>query len=363
MKNTDISIFAAPFGFGPLGKAIAIAQAFNKQKISVKILTDSVGMKIVNACGLECEFYEYKKTLNLSNLNTKVAISSLDISTPIIKSGIPLVLYDSLFWLRGVWEHVPKYNEDLYIAQKFFFDAPTEIFNAVKDHFYFVDAVLPISIFEYDNNLKSKKIVLYPGGLKSPHLPIEYQEEYFFWISNAILQTLSNLKINFKNFITIVPPQLIDLETANYLRKNNVNVVSAVSNLSKYISQAKAFIIAPGIETMLESLALGKLPLYLPAYIAPHIPQLVAFRNANIGIELCPTFNDEVFKTKSTKDMSSISKEMLNFNSKNLYVQKYQTEIINNLTKFLINPVKINDRFPLGYNGAEQIVEIIKPLI
>ena len=86
--QTDVTLFAAPFGFGPLGKAMALAHKFEDRGYTVKVLTDEVGMKIVKASGLHGNTYAYKQTMDLADLNTDLAISCMDISTPIIKSGV-----------------------------------------------------------------------------------------------------------------------------------------------------------------------------------------------------------------------------------------------------------------------------------
>lgn len=363
-KRTDVTIFAAPFGFGPLGKAMAIAHAFIDRGISVKVLTDEIGQKIVRASGLLAGEYKYRETLDLAVLNTKVAISSLDISTPIVKSGVPLVLYDSLFWLRGTWEHLPAYNEDIYLAQKFFTDAPKEAMDSVKDHFHFVDAVLPASSVRQDAMPLGDRVVLYPGGLKSPHLPLQYQEHYLAWVTEAIENAMRNVGIDITKLTAIIPPQLVYSATSKKIREMGASVESAVDDLGKIILSAKAFIIAPGIETMLEACAMGRTPLYLPAYIAPHIPQLMALRQAGVGKELSPSFNDEVMKFDvKGENMGKMSKGMLDYNSEKLYQERYQKEIEVILSEFLKNPRENLDRYPLGKDGAYHVVDLVTPLL
>jgi len=366
MKNyteeiTDITLFAAPFGFGPLGKAMAIAHAFKNHGYTTKILTDDIGLQIVKASGLEGDTYEYKKPLDLASLNTRIAISCMDISTPVIKSGVPLVLYDSLLWLRGEWEHLPKYNEDLYIAQRFFCEIPKAALNNVKDHLYLVDAVLPESSLHKTHNESEEKIVLYPGGLKSPHLGLVYQEDYLEWVLEAIIPALRLNDIQLSNFIVIMPPQLKNAPITKTLEKIGVDVKSEQKDLGEIIASAKAFIIAPGIETMLEACAHGKVPLYLPPYISPHIPQIIELRLAGIGMELCPSFNDGLFSlNEDDKNMGKISKTMLKYNQEKLYDDVYKQEIIRNLDKFIKLNINNTNRYPLGRYGANQIVNILE---
>lgn len=361
---TDVTLFAAPFGFGPLGKAMALAHSFENRGFAVKVLTDEVGLKIVKASGLEGDTYAYKQAMNLADLNTSLAISCMDISTPIIKSGIPLVLFDSLLWLRGAWEHLPSYNEDIYIAQRFFTEPPEAAIEKIKDRLHIVDAVLPESSATPHDLEEGGRVVLYPGGLKSPHLAIEYQEQYLSWVVEAIFPALHRNNIDFGDFTIILPPQLLDTQLAIALKNKGIEIKSKQKDLGTIISSAKAFIIAPGIETMLEGTAQGKVPLYLPAYIAPHIPQLVGLRKAGIGIELCPSFNDKFMTFEANgENMGVLSKDMLHYNQKELYQAKYQQEFTNVLDKFLRRPRSAQNPYPLGKNGADQVVNILEPVL
>ena len=365
-EKTDVTIFVAPFGFGPLGKAMAIAQAFERENISCKILTDDIGLKIVESVGLKGDVYKYKDELDLGKINTKIAISSMDISTPIIKSNVPLVLFDSLFWLRGTWEKLPNYCEDLYLAQRFFADPQDTAIKAVKSKLVVVDAVLSESfVIDKVNGSESRnRIVLYPGGLKSPHTPLVEQERYLLWVVKAIEKAMKEEGLSTGELSVILPPQLKNSDVHNYLIAAGSEVLSTVKDMSKITNKAKAFVIAPGIETMLEGCAMGNVPLYLPAYIAPHIPQLAALSDAGVGIELCPSFRkDSVKITGDGRDMGLISKDMLNYNSENLYQDRYQNEIVANLVNYLRHPVKMTDRYPLGCQGAEQVVENIVPFL
>ena len=123
MKSTDVTIIAAPFGFGPTGKSLAIARKLIKRGYSVKILGDKNTLKLTNDAGILAYEYKYRTEINLADLRSKVVISYLDISTKIINpSNTPLVFADSLFWLRGWFEREYNYPAILTLSQKFFKD-------------------------------------------------------------------------------------------------------------------------------------------------------------------------------------------------------------------------------------------------
>ncbi len=106
MKSTDVTLIAAPFGFGPTGKSLAVSRELIRRGYSVKILGDENTIKLVNDAGILAYQYEYRTELNLADLRSKVVVSYLDISTKIInESNIPLVFADSLFLSRGRLEN------------------------------------------------------------------------------------------------------------------------------------------------------------------------------------------------------------------------------------------------------------------
>ncbi len=356
--RTDVTILAAPFGFGPLGKALAIAHEFENRGMTVKIMGDVSAMKISKASGIYSENYEYRKLLNLKDLNTKIVLSCMDVSTPIIKSGIPLILVDSLFWLRGRWERFPKHNADLILAQKFFTSAPQEVIDSVSGRLHFVDAVLPSSVVSSGPNNAGKLVILYPGGMRSPYLGIDYQEKYLAWGVEVVLKAMKESNLSTKNFVTIVPPQLIDSPTVRAIQDAGGRVESIVADMGRLLRDAYCLILAPGIEIMLEACALGKMPNYIPAFNGSHIPQLMAYRKASVGNEICPSYADALREYESkTDNLSGLSKEIERQNFELLLKPKYKLESVKNLVTALSKREQVEDRFPLGKYGAQQVVD------
>ncbi len=114
---------------------------------------------------------------------------------------------------------------------------------------------------------------------------------------------------------------------------------------------------APGIEIMLEACAMGLSPHYLPAFNGSHIPQLMAYRQANVGKELCPSYADELRKFElNTDNLSKLSIDIAKQNSKRLFTSRYKAEAIMNLTNALQQRSQPIEKYPLGTHGASQVV-------
>jgi hypothetical protein len=63
------------------------------------------------------------------------------------------------------------------------------------------------------------------------------------------------------------------------------------------------------------------------------------------------------------ENMGKLSKDMLDYNSEKLYQERYQKEIEDTLTDFLKNPRQNLERYPLGNDGANQVVDTIVELL
>lgn len=357
-RPTEATLLAAPFGFGPLGKAMAIAHEFEDRGMSVKILGDEAAQKIATASGLSAEYYEYRQPLNSKDLNTDIVLSCLDISTPIDKSDTPLILVDSLFWLRGLWERFPEHNADRILAQRFFLDAPSEVYNAVSDRLYTVDAILPTSAIDPETNDGGELVVLYPGGMRSPYLGLEYQEKYLSWGVKVVSEAMQEADIDPANLVTITPPQLLGSTAVRAVHSFGGRIESSVTDLGHLLRDARCLVLAPGIEIMLESCAMGKVPHYIPAFNGSHIPQLMAYRQAGVGKEICPSYADALRDCEAnTNHLSGLSKEIEQRNFNLLLKPRYKQEAIANIVGVLMVRERLENRYPLGKYGAAQVVD------
>ena len=363
MKSTDVTIIAAPFGFGPTGKSLAIARELIKRGYSVKILGDKNTLRLTNDAGILAYEYKYRTEINLADLRSKVVVSYLDISTKITNpSSTPLVFADSLFWLRGWFEKEYNYPAILTLSQKFFKDPLPEEINRTKE-FHEVSAILSPG-FLADLPKKQKKLIFYPGGVRSPYLGDAYGRAYYDWCLAVIVESAKRAGWEYDDFIFILPPQLNKDDILAELDSLGIKYLINCTNTAEYFLPATHAFISPGIETTLESLASGINPLFTPAFNGSHIPQLIADRMSNVGIELSETFNrgSKQFEA-GTNHLSGLSMKVEEYTMKALKNAQIFDEAVNTMSKYLIDDHEIKNRFPLGKDGASEIANYLEEFL
>ncbi len=363
MKSTDVTIIVAPFDFGPTGKSLVIARELMKRGYSVKILGDKNTLKLTNDAGVLAYEYKYRTEINLADLRSKVVVSYLDISTKIINlSNTPLVFADSLFWLRGWFEREYNYLAILTLSQKFFKDPLPEEINRTKE-FHEVSAILSPG-FLADLPKKHKKLVFYPGGLRSPYLGDIYGRAYYDWCFAVILESAKRAGWKYNDFVFILPPQLNKEDILTELNSLGIKYLINCTNTAEYFLSATHTFISPGVETTLESLASGINPLFTPAFNGSHIPQLIADRMSNIGIELSETFNRgaEQFEV-GTDHLSGLSMKVEEYTMEALKNAQIFNEAVNTMSKYLIDDHEVKNRFPLGKDGASEIANYLEKFL
>ncbi len=360
MEYSDVTLLVAPFGFGSLGKGLAMAEEFIRQGYSVKILCDPVAQKVVKPSGIPVANYEYREELELKNLNTKAVISSGDIGTPIIKGDTPFIVVDSLFWLRGKWERLPSSEADIYIAQRFFLNAPKAAEDAIGERLKYVDAILPHWATS-GQVVTGDKVVVYPGGMRSPVLTQDYQEAYLSWVESVVSNSVALAGLEKRNIVAVIPPQMLNSRAVSRLREYGTVVEAGVNALGNLLKEARCLVVAPGIETMLEATALGLKPHYLPAYNGSHIPQLIAYRKAGVGDEICPSYSRELEELEKDTDwLNKLTMDVSQKNLESLSDPKYVDEATINLRDILAHNEAKAPRYPLGRNGSSQLVDLVR---
>ena len=179
-------------------------------------------------------------------------------------------------------------------------------------------------------------------------------------VSEAIHSAHSKMS----DLIIIAPPQLQTPAITDRITSLGSKIKFGVGDLGYFLRNSQCFITAPGIEATLESYASGKLPHYLPAFNGSHIPQLIAYRKEGIGRELCPSYANELRQIERTTDsLSTLSMAVEKSNIEKLTKLPYSREGIKNLVTALENAQEVQNRYPLGKDGAIQCVDIALSLL
>lgn len=364
LRAADAIFLAAPFGFGPLSKALNLAAVLQGDGWRVAILADAGGAAIARGLGYKATSYAYRELLDLTSCDARVVVSCLDISTPLRRSDIPLVIVDTLHWMRGTWEREYTGPADLYIAQRFNGKAippSDEVGPAIT-----VDAILGkefVSHIPVDS--PEEAAVIYPGGLGSPYLSDAYRHLYVEWIMTGFIDAARTAKFDVTSSILVLPDVEISTPSMRLFARQGGTIVSDFAKLPDLLRRAGHAVIAPGIEISLESAAVGRLPLFLPAFNGSHVAQVPTLIELEFGAAAVPTHVDEIeSRCKPEQNLRATTASVQAFNSQHLSVPRYREEFHNSLVAELsTKPKQLRPRYPLGWDGAGQAITLIRGLL
>lgn len=351
--GVDVALVAAPYGFGPLSKALAVADELATRGCKVAVLCHESGHALFSDRPYTAATYRWREPLNLDDLGVPLVISSGDVSTPFRRSTTRLVVLDSLLWLRGMWERPPPTDADLYVAQKFFLDPPPETAAMLGSRLRFVDAILPAWTQHVPTPVNGEReIVIYPGGLFSPVLTSEHVAAYLGWLTAVLRQ----VEVPQDDVVVRVPAAYLESAASAALRSVARLRAPTPDGAERLLHNAAQVLVAPGIESALEAGALGFTPLFLPPLIGTHLVQLIGFRRAGFGIELTPTYTTGLADLEaSTDQLNVLSKHVADRALTMLATLKHLDEAAEHLASFIAaEPGPRAPTFPLGRRGAEQ---------
>lgn len=84
----------------------------------------------------------------------------------------------------------------------------------------------------------------------------------------------------------------------------------------------------------------------------------MAYRQAGVGSEICPSYADALREFEATTDhLSGLSKEIEERNFDLLLQPEYKAEGVANLVGALTVRETVANRYPLGKHGAAQVVD------
>lgn len=244
----NIVIFSNPFGYGPTGKAIAIAEAFRTKNVANIIFAGSSFVREIVPGGIECLSVNERDDHEISEVlkkieNPYVVSSQNRFSVRGAKVlGLPTAFLDGLAWF---WKEIPA---DHLVADEIFWMRYPHIQNKIPSgtkNIHLVGAVIDSK--EKDPN--ASQTLIHLGGCKNPF--VETLPKMYLDILAEALSALNpseNIKI------------VGGAEAVGYLRKLGVpfKVVSLKhDDFIHELSNTLHFITTAGQTATLEAFALG----------------------------------------------------------------------------------------------------------
>lgn len=249
MKKT-IVLISNPFGFGPTGKAVAVAEEFLRRGykdivfLGTKFTLDIVGNNFTKIV-LDERNQELLENA-ISKIENPFVISSQNRFAIYVANRlkIPSAFIDGLSWF---WGDIPP---DHLLADHVFWMNYPNIQSKIPSGVYNKIHITP-AIIDYSKVKKNKSgVLIHLGGCKNPLIDI-FPYDYLDLISDAINSNNTYLKVKIAG----------GTEVLDYLKKkiSNKNVTFLSNNHSEFIehlSTSKHFITTAGQTATLEAFSM-----------------------------------------------------------------------------------------------------------
>jgi|SRR5919199_979994 hypothetical protein len=374
-----ILLYAAPFSYGPTGKALSLASHL-KNLYQVELAGNNSSYELMRLDkDIAIINYEFKSSEALANktilkYDLIISCSDLNLASRAKELGVKSIMLDSLFW----WKF-PSYDEilstDAYAIQDFIgvreaiSSLPQEYPNLHK-----VGAVLKKDIERLkDQHERENHILINYGGLESPYVKVLRDSRYPF-ILTELLSYLFKEHSGFKFTVTgnSKAMSILEREYSNY--KNVKFRTLQHDDFIVYLAKSKLILTSPGIETFYESISLATPSVLLPPNNSTQHLQLLALINSGIESPVCHyNYYCEEYKYETNCDEANQIKVVLKnldciYESKDLR-NSYLTNLSALINTRLSPNLDIYERKKqeyiknIGCNGGQAIVKVVKDLI
>ncbi len=251
MKKT-IVIFSNPFGFGPTGKAIAIAEAFLKDGYKDVVFAASEFIQEIIPEAVRCININERSQEDIENLlkgivNPIVVSSQNRFAVYAAKAlGVPSAFLDGLSWF---WDEIPA---DHMMADVIFWMNYPNIEKKLpqnRNNIYIVPAILNI----HSDSKKGGGILMHIGGCKNPL--VETFPRYYL---NILAGALAALPDGMKITLTGGSDAIKYLKTKFDISNDRIKLVAFKhQDFINVLSRSDYFITTAGQTATLEAFALG----------------------------------------------------------------------------------------------------------
>lgn len=281
MTSDCIAFVAAPYGFGPSSKAIAIsshlprsikrvffgdgppldlARASREFSICIKLDFNTPADEVA-------EVMSRYRTLVFVNSTRFLAAASLTVAS--------VVFVDTLAWIRRSWPS-PLPTLSAYFAQRFFDHAFAADLESASS-FHATGAIVPKTFAEpQDESIASRKSpIVHCGGLFSPAMRPGADMAFVTHLCRALNETGLPVRV-------ILPKHLHPQFAANTAASMSLIDCSPV-DVRRHIEGSLFALTTSGIEFTYESALLGVPTLFLPPFNATQLLQLDYHRRAFDG--------------------------------------------------------------------------------
>lgn len=374
-----ILIYAAPFSYGPTGKALSLASHLRNlyqvelagHNTSYELMKLDPGISLIN---YEFRAFEELSNQTLLNYDLIISCSELNLALKANQLGVKSIVLDSLFWwIQPTPEQI--LSTDAYVVQDFI--GVQQAISALPKNcptIHKVGAVLRKDINRSKNfdNCENHILVNY-GGIESPYIKVSRDSRYPF-VMTGLLAALFNKYSDFK-FTVTGNSQAMTILAKEYSDYRNVEFKTMQhDDFVACIAKSKLILTSPGIETFYESIFLATPSVLLLPNNSTQYWQLLALINSGIESPVChynyygkmvaherdANEENEIRAVLNNLDYLCESEELLKSYLTNLYFL-IDSRLSNN--QDIYEQSKQDYIKTIGGNGGEAIVDIVKNLI
>jgi hypothetical protein len=276
-----VAFVAAPYGFGPSSKAVAISS-----HLPDSIERDFFGagppldlarasLEFANCTRLDFGAPAEEVAEVLAQYRVVVFVNTTRFLAAASRNDNSLMFVDTLAWIRGSWP-CPLPPESAYFAQRFFdygFSADLE----GADSFYATSAIVPKTLTtpKDPTAIPSKSPIVHCGGLYSPAMRPGADAAFVTHLCTA----LNEIRLPVR---AILPKHLHSRFAA--LAISDVSLIDCSPvDVGEHIEGSLFALTTSGIEFTYESVLLGVPTLFLPPFNATQLLQLDYHRRAHDG--------------------------------------------------------------------------------
>ncbi|MEI6553141.1 MAG: hypothetical protein WCO09_01085 [bacterium] len=252
MKKT-IVILSNPFGYGPTGKAIAIAKEFIRSGYTNIVFagnsfTREIVPSSIGSIGVDERSEESIKDL-LKTIQNPVVISSQNrfAIKAAISLKIPCAFLDGLSWF---WKEIPA---DHFIADEIFWMNYPGIEEKITKSPHLINIVPTIVDVESTNPIRDQ-ILIHLGGCKNPLVDV-FPKNYLDILTTSLLKVSDQWKIKVTG-----GAEAMDYLNSIFLldKKNKVDALSLNHDeFVRELDRSQHFVTTAGQTATLEAFALG----------------------------------------------------------------------------------------------------------
>jgi hypothetical protein len=317
MKN--IILTAENFAFGPIGKLLTVAEKIDQRDYSLTFIGYGTAYQLAkvssikNAIEINTDSDEFPLLARQLFENADLVISCMDRASVRLAQSLskPTIWLDTLFWM---WDEIPDniLEVDIYIKQNSLNDAENlRRYGKRIKNLSSVGPIVDMDPLQY-RSFRNQAVVSYGGMEGYGWFEVGKDSNYPYTMTELLIR-----KVDFSSFdrVLFTGNERIIQDLDERYRSNSLVFRTLPHSLfARELASSRLALLAPGLETPLESFAYQIPTIFLPPSNSSQYPQLDDFiRNgaANMAIHFRDYYPEIDFTDRNLRKRMRMFMEQL----------------------------------------------------